>query len=197
MPLSSFNRRFHAAGNRIFDLVDSDISTTLLESVAASSSRFCIVNPSIVQPVGGEFGKQNLKKAHASINMLAPLAQVVDDAAWVHGWPGTVLSSRRCLMLCGCIDGRMQSLVRATQTIYWRAPGHWEDLMLFVGNAIRFYVCSHERTGAIFGDQRFFDGLGIRSRSLASTESNWTICGHAIEQSVLNTLICSKTDARG
>jgi hypothetical protein len=48
-----------------------------------------------------------------------------------------------------------------SHSIFWRGAGSWDDLMLFVNNKLLFYCCTHEKFGAIFGNQEIFDRLGL------------------------------------
>jgi hypothetical protein len=91
-------------------------------------------------------------------------------------WPGTLTNIPSVLVIANKKD---ETLRKSNKGLHFQTENGWEDLILFRGERVMYYVCSHERFGTVFGDDSTFTALTV-SPEKCDESSELSIMGRGI-----------------
>jgi hypothetical protein len=184
----NFYKEYSSYSSTFYELTGMESPIKVFKALWERSTSFAIVN-SLVPVIDSYGGKKKLKSVQNSFKSFPPLHGVFKEACWASIWPGTSLLSEAALILFGQVEStNFDKMFSHCNSVYWRAPGGWDDLMLFYQDQLLFYVCSHEQFGVIMGEDSFLKKLGLSPINQGNNKT-WEIKGRAIEPSMLSSFI--------
>lgn len=167
--LFDLNKDLKVAGNReVFLEKNTVVPYSFLKYYWEKSTRFGVVNSNLPVVMNKDTSSKNIakiKKAISSLNTIINKDTV--EAYWVQEWPGTESNKAdRLLIFCDSQKTKFEDFFKSPNNVFKQIFDGWEDLMLFNGEKLMFYVCNHEFFGEIFGMEQDFSSFNLPSSSV-------------------------------
>jgi hypothetical protein len=142
---------FEPAGAAAHDLTGSE-NPSLVSSLCEASTGLGLMSLGVRHPLEVHSVPQ---KSAALMEILKPLLALKPRHVIVYAvtqFPGTVGDDTRTMVFL-TLNKAVAEALSKIGSIWWPPWQKWEDWMLFSGNRLKGYVCSHEEFRTIYGLQ--------------------------------------------
>lgn len=142
-----------------------------LEALWREADSFAIVArmQSPKQPIG------------AALPLLSRLKADLSDLVWANEWPLTRRQSGALLAFGRCTPASHAALVAPAPSTCWQLEG-WEDLQLFRGSKLVFFVCTHEQIGFLSGSRELLTSIGAEATVVGARPDAYRVRGRRLSE---------------